>query len=27
VRGGVDREERGRDNPSDHAPAWIALKK
>ncbi|TBR28303.1 MAG: exodeoxyribonuclease III, partial [Reyranella sp.] len=26
VRGGVDREERGRDSPSDHAPAWIELK-
>jgi len=26
-RGGVDREERGRESPSDHAPAWIELKK
>jgi exodeoxyribonuclease-3 len=25
-RGGVDRDERGREGPSDHAPAWIALK-
>jgi len=26
-RGGVDREERGRESPSDHAPAWIELGK
>ncbi len=24
---GVDREMRGREKPSDHAPAWITLKK
>ena len=24
-RGGVDRDERGRDGASDHAPAWIEL--
>jgi exodeoxyribonuclease-3 len=24
--GGVDREFRGREKPSDHAPAWIELK-
>ncbi len=23
---GVDRDERGRDNPSDHAPVWARLK-
>jgi exodeoxyribonuclease-3 len=23
---GVDREVRGRDNASDHAPAWIVLR-
>ena len=23
---GVDREVRGRDKPSDHAPAWVVLK-
>ena len=23
---GVDREVRGADEPSDHAPAWISLK-
>src|SRR5205823_14109305 len=22
---GVDREVRGRDKPSDHAPAWVVL--
>jgi exodeoxyribonuclease-3 len=22
---GVDAEHRGRDKPSDHAPAWITL--
>jgi exodeoxyribonuclease-3 len=22
---GVDREQRGRDRPSDHAPVWIEL--
>jgi len=25
-RGGVDRSERGEPHPSDHAPAWIALR-
>ena len=25
VAAGVDREQRGRDNASDHAPAWIEL--
>lgn len=25
VAAGVDREERGRENPSDHAPAWVEL--
>ncbi|WP_421999181.1 exodeoxyribonuclease III [Reyranella sp.] len=25
--GGVDREERGREGASDHAPAWISLKR
>jgi exodeoxyribonuclease-3 len=25
-RGGVDREERGREGASDHAPAWIELR-
>lgn len=25
--GGVDREERGREGASDHAPAWITLKR
>ena len=24
-RGGVDRNVRGRDNASDHAPVWIEL--
>ncbi|MDP3253506.1 MAG: endonuclease/exonuclease/phosphatase family protein [Hydrogenophaga sp.] len=24
---GIDREERGGEKPSDHAPAWITLKK
>jgi hypothetical protein len=24
---GVDREERGRENPSDHAPVWAELRK
>jgi exodeoxyribonuclease-3 len=23
---GVDREVRGRDKPSDHAPAWVELR-
>jgi exodeoxyribonuclease-3 len=23
--GGVDRDVRARDKPSDHAPAWIEL--
>ena len=27
LRAGVDRDMRGRDNPSDHAPAWIELRK
>jgi exodeoxyribonuclease-3 len=22
---GVDREHRGRDKPSDHAPVWVQL--
>lgn len=26
LRAGVDRSMRGRDNPSDHAPAWIELR-
>ncbi len=26
LRAGVDRDMRGRDNPSDHAPAWIELR-
>ncbi len=26
VDAGVDREERGRDHPSDHAPVWAELK-
>ena len=25
LEGGVDREVRGRENASDHAPAWIEL--
>ena len=25
-RGGVDRDERGRESPSDHAPAWIEVR-
>ncbi|HET6220667.1 MAG TPA: exodeoxyribonuclease III, partial [Dongiaceae bacterium] len=25
-KGGVDREERGREGASDHAPAWIELR-
>ncbi len=25
-KGGVDRDERGRDGASDHAPAWIELR-
>ena len=25
-KGGVDREERGRESASDHAPAWIELR-
>jgi len=25
VDGGVDREVRGEENASDHAPAWIVL--
>jgi exodeoxyribonuclease-3 len=25
VEAGVDREYRGRDRPSDHAPAWVTL--
>jgi len=24
-RGGVDRDVRGRDNASDHAPVWVEL--
>jgi exodeoxyribonuclease-3 len=23
---GVDAEHRGRDKPSDHAPAWVSLR-
>jgi exodeoxyribonuclease-3 len=26
VRAGIDREVRGRDKPSDHAPVWVELK-
>ena len=26
VRAGVDREVRGRENASDHAPVWITIK-
>ena len=25
-KGGVDREERGDESASDHAPAWIELR-
>jgi exodeoxyribonuclease-3 len=25
IAAGVDREHRGRDKPSDHAPVWVQL--